>query len=73
MNHSRDLVLAGNVTTTPDPPSVPMANAQATLGSALVMDGQQLVCYAVADQVKPIKRNDQSLILGWISLEGVEF
>ena len=35
MSHSRDLAPAGNV----DPPSVPMANAQAVSG----MDGHELV------------------------------
>ena len=43
VSRSRDLVLGRNVKTTPDPPSVPMANAQATPGEAQGMDGHQLV------------------------------
>ena len=43
MSHLRDLVRAGNVEITPDPPSMPMANAQATLGTVNGMDGHQLV------------------------------
>ena len=42
-SHSRDLVPPGNVETTPDPPSMPMANAQVTPGLAQGMDGHQLV------------------------------
>ena len=37
------LVPAGNVETTPDLPSVPMANAQAPPGKAQGMDGHQFV------------------------------
>ena len=43
MNHSRDSVPTGSVATTPDPPSVPLANAQAAPGETHGMDGHQLV------------------------------
>ena len=42
------MVPAGNVDTTPDPPSVLIANAQATLGLAQGMDGHQLVQWLTA-------------------------
>ena len=43
MSHSRDLVSAGSVETTPDPLSVPLGNAHATPADAHGMDGHQLV------------------------------
>ena len=43
VSHSRDLVLAGNVETTPETPSVTLANAQATPAETHGMDGDQLI------------------------------
>ena len=42
MSYSRDLVPTGSVATTPDPPSVLLANAQVTPSDAQGTDGHQL-------------------------------